>query len=115
MNRRRLTSQEMIRARKLAMFTFAAATILLFGDGRSHAQSDTPDPSMLLNLDLFRKPETRGTSWQGSDGDADSMVEQIRALRAMGYLNGKPDLTLPPDDNRPIARFGGDNDPEEQQ
>lgn len=60
-----------------------AAAIILVGTRDSMAQQHAPDPTMLLNLDLFA---ARGGS-QTQPGGGDSMLSQIRALRAMGYLN----------------------------
>ncbi len=42
---------------------------------------EPPDPRMLLDLDLF-------VPSNGANGANTSMLEQIRTLRAMGYLNG---------------------------
>ena len=62
-----------------------AATILV-SIHALRAQERTPDPAMLLNLDLFTAQS--GKADAGSSGD--SMFQQIRALRAMGYLNATP-------------------------
>jgi hypothetical protein len=51
---------------------------------------------MLLNLDLFTAPPDGEGSGQGTTGD-DSMLEQLRVLRSMGYLS--PDGPLPDDDD----------------
>lgn len=59
------------------------AAIFPLGVRVSWAYDHAPDPTMLLNLDLFAS----GGS-QGSGGTNTSMLEQIQTLRAMGYLNG---------------------------
>jgi hypothetical protein len=68
---------------------------------------------MLLNLDLFAAPASGGEPGKGTAGD-DSMLEQLRALQAMGYLS--PDGPLPDDDDsdqpastspRPLDQSGG--------
>ena len=62
----------------------------------SEAYDHAPDPTMLLNLDLFAGGN------QGPSGTNTSMLEQIQTLRAMGYLNGSdwpgppPMYTNPP-------------------
>ncbi len=66
----------------LTTMVFAAA-IILIGTRDSMAQQHAPDPTMLLNLDLFA---SSGNS--GAQPGSDSMLSQIQALRAMGYLNG---------------------------
>ena len=116
MSRRPLSRPTMRRGRKLAMLALSAATLVLLGAGRSRAQSDAPDPSMLLNLDLFSKPiGGAGPVQDGEDGD--SMVEQIRALRAMGYLGNDADGPPgpPPDGDDPVVRFAPEDDPEREQ
>ena len=68
-----------------------AATIILISSRASEAQDQTPSPRMLLNLDLFTAQA--GSNQRGQATGGDSMLEQIRALRAMGYLS--PDGPLP--------------------
>ncbi|MGO9061281.1 MAG: hypothetical protein ACLQU2_28465 [Candidatus Binataceae bacterium] len=62
---------------------FAAAIVL--GGVRAWAQEGAPDPKMLLNLDLFAARSNPNAPAAGA-GD-DSMLSQIRALRALGYFN----------------------------
>ncbi len=70
-----------------------AAAIISFGSERASAQSATPpDIRMLLDLDLFRPH----SSSHQDDGGNDSMLDQIQALRAMGYLNNSPGPYPPP-------------------
>ncbi len=64
----------------------AIAAIILVSIRELRAQARTPDPAMLLNLDLFTAQS--GKADAGSGGD--SMFDQIRTLRAMGYLNATP-------------------------
>ena len=61
-----------------------AASALMVA-GVAAAQESPPNLQMLLNLDLFEGDTGGG---HGS-GDHDSMVEQIRALDALGYLHPK--------------------------
>jgi hypothetical protein len=86
----RRPNQIMTRGRNLITTMILAATIILFSSRASEAQDQTPTPQMLLNLDLFT-PQA-GSHQQGQRDD-DSMLEQLRALRAMGYLS--PDGPLP--------------------
>jgi hypothetical protein len=62
-----------------------AAAIIVLGVRASGAQERAPDPRMLLNLDLFTAPANGDSTGHGGGS---SMLEQIRALRAMGYLSG---------------------------
>ncbi|HEY2107671.1 MAG TPA: hypothetical protein VGH29_17860 [Candidatus Binataceae bacterium] len=59
------------------------AAIFPLGARASWAHDHAPDPTMLLNLDLFASAGS-----QGPDATNTSMLEQIQTLRAMGYLNG---------------------------
>jgi hypothetical protein len=80
--------------RSLAVIALAAAA-LVTRSTRTGAQEQPspapPDLRMLLNLDLF----TPHSSDTGNDAAGqlsnDSMLDQIRALKAMGYLRGKQD------------------------
>ncbi len=67
----------------LTTMVFAAAMVL--GGVRAWAQEGAPDPKMLLNLDLFAARSNLSAPGPGA-GD-DSMLSQIRALRALGYFN----------------------------
>jgi hypothetical protein len=81
----------MTSGRNLLTTILLAATILFIGRSACCAQDDTPPPRMLLNLDLFTP---HGPSQPGAPADDnDSMLEQVRTLRAMGYLS--PDGPLP--------------------
>jgi hypothetical protein len=79
----RRPNQTMTRGCNLIATMLLAAAIILVGSGASEAQDETPTPQMLLNLDLFT-PQS-GNHPQGQAGD--SMLQQLRALRAMGYLS----------------------------
>ena len=79
--------------RNLITTILLAATIVLISTRASEAQDQTPPPRMLLNLDLFTAPN--GDGQKGAGGGA-STLEQLRALRAMGYLSS--DGPLPDDD-----------------
>jgi hypothetical protein len=84
----------MTRGRNLASTILLAATIILLGSRSSEAQDQTPPPSMLLNLDLFSAQH--GSDHAPAAGE-ESTLEQLRALRAMGYLNA--DSPPPVDDD----------------
>jgi len=88
----------MTSGRNLLTTILLAATILFIGSRAGEAQDNTPPLRMLLNLDLFA---ARGPAQPGGSSDGnDSMLDQVRALRAMGYLS--PDGPLP--------MQGGDSD-----
>jgi hypothetical protein len=81
----------MTSGRNLLSTILLAATILFVSSRVCHAQNDAPPPRMLLNLDLFT---SRAPSRPGAPSDSDdSMLNQVRALRAMGYLS--PDGPVP--------------------
>lgn len=86
----------MTRGRNLLTTMLLAATIILISSRVSEAQDQTPTPRMLLNLDLFAA-QPGGRQRGQATGDGDSMLEQLRALRAMGYLSA--DGPLPDDDD----------------
>jgi len=68
----------------------------IFGASRQ-AWSQTPQPpdlQMLLNLDLFAAPAGGPASDDAPPGG--SLLEQIRALRQMGYIPSNPDQQEPP-------------------
>ena len=73
--------------RRLIVASMLAFALILTGTRAANAQEPTPDPRMLLNLDLFRAKSANSQSNSNSDGDGESMLEQIRALRAMGYFD----------------------------
>jgi hypothetical protein len=75
--------------------TFASASMLcvvlvLGGVLPASAQnSDQPDLRMLLNLDLFRPPLPSGERAGGAMNSADSTLDQLRTLDALGYLDNR--------------------------
>jgi hypothetical protein len=101
----------MTHGRSLITTMFLAATIVFIGSGASDAQDQSPSPRMLLNLDLFTAPPGDKPSGPANAAGA-STLEQLRALRAMGYLNGD---APPPDDDsaeasdtpKPVAQKSG--------
>jgi hypothetical protein len=74
--------------RSLAVIALAAAALVV-GSNKAGAQAQPPAPPdlrMLLNLDLFRpQPSDAGNGAPEQRSNA-SMLDQIRALKAMGYL-----------------------------
>ena len=77
--------------RSLITTMLLAATIILLSSRMSEAQDQAPSPRMLLNLDLYTPPPSSGHSGSGDE----STLEQLRALRSMGYLSN--DGPLPND------------------
>ncbi len=58
---------------------------------------------MLLNLDLFRPGAREANGGAPGQAPNDSMLDQIRTLRAMGYLepvHGNPSSPAAPEANR---------------
>jgi hypothetical protein len=89
--------------RSLAVIALAAAA-LVTRSTRTGAQEQPPpappDLRMLLNLDLFRPHAADAGNDTAGQGSNDSMLDQIRALKAMGYLQGNqenPDSENPDD------------------
>jgi hypothetical protein len=76
------------------------ASMLLVGKGRPvAAQEKAPDLRMLLNLDLFDAQSADSSAVAPTDADSAgmglSMLDQIRALNAMGYLGDTPGAQPP--------------------
>jgi hypothetical protein len=73
--------------------TLSLAMFAGTGAGRALAQAAPPDLRMLMNLDLFesRPSNMQGMAAPGADAPSDSMLDQIRALNAMGYLGNRRD------------------------
>lgn len=86
--------------RKLLGAMVLTAAILPLGARASWAHDHAPDPTMLLNLDLFASGS--GTD-SGSGSDRPSMLDQIRTLQAMGYLSGANPPAPQPMYANPIA------------
>lgn len=79
--------------RSLAVIALAAAALVV-GSNKAGAQEQPsptpPDLRMLLNLDLFKpQPSDAGNGAPEQRSNA-SMLDQIRALKAMGYLRANP-------------------------
>lgn len=76
------------------------ASMLLVGKSRRvEAREKAPDLRMLLNLDLFDAQSADPTGAAPTDADnagtGRSMLDQIRALNAMGYLGDTPGAQPP--------------------
>jgi hypothetical protein len=83
---------------KVVLLILFASLLLFAKSERADAQEETPDLHMLLNLDLFGAQQTSApaeSSEGGNEPEPPSMLDQIRTLNAMGYLNqsGPPPLT----------------------
>jgi hypothetical protein len=85
----------MTHGRNLITTMLLAAAIILTSSRASDAQDQSPSPRMLLNLDLFTAPPSDKPSGP-ANAASPSTLEQLRALRAMGYLNADGP---PPDDD----------------
>lgn len=85
---------------KLITTMSLAAAMVVLGARAPGAQEQPPDPTMLLNLDLFASPSD--SAGPAAHGGAGSMLDQIRTLSAMGYLGGhRPGGPLPVEDGGP--------------
>ena len=73
----------MIRGRKLTTVALAVFILSLAAKSVPAQPGNQPEVRMLLNLDLFT-PQTNGRA----NGDDDSTLHEIQALRAMGFLSG---------------------------
>jgi hypothetical protein len=73
----------MIRGRKLTTIALAVSIVSLAAKSVPAQPGSQPEVRMLLNLDLFT-PQTNAPA----NGDDDSTLHEIQALRAMGYLSG---------------------------
>jgi hypothetical protein len=95
---------------KVVAIMILTATLVFVENHDIAAQDDPPDFRMLMNLDLFASrasdvkdaPETKGAPSSATD---DSMLDQIRALNAMGYLGADHDS----------ARYAGPQNSTQQQ
>jgi len=88
----------MTRGRNLATTMLLAATITFVGGRASEAQDQTPPPRMLLNLDLFA-PQNDDRAPGPPRSGSDSMLQQLRTLRSMGYLSNDGPLPDVDDDS----------------
>jgi hypothetical protein len=73
----------MIRGRKLTTIALVVSIVSLAAKSVRAQPGNQPEVRMLLNLDLFT-PQTNAAA----NGDDDSTLHEIQALRAMGYLSG---------------------------
>jgi hypothetical protein len=91
----------MLRGRNLVAIGLLTGALILPGTRGVQAQESPPNLRMLLNLDLFKPPPKDAPGAQGK-GSNDSMLDQIRALNAMGYLG-----TAQSDSGQPLGRNTG--------
>ncbi len=77
-----------------------ASVLLLSAIARALAQEPPPDPRMLLNLDLFAA-SGRDSGAEPSDRQPESLVDQIRTLRSLGFLGGQRKSGAGSDRNQP--------------
>jgi len=100
------------------------ASMLLLGKSRwVAAQEQAPDLRMLLNLDLFGAQPSgspaNAPANPNNSGTGPSMLEQIRALNAMGFLGGaktgQPASAPAPADNGGAPRNPPQNPPDESE
>src|SRR5579863_5070052 len=80
-------SRKMKLRRKAVAIMLLTVTLLIVETRDTAAQDAPPNLHMLMNLDLFasRSSDNKGTAAAAPPAN-DSMLEQIRALNAMGYL-----------------------------
>jgi len=87
----------MTRGPSLITTMLLTAAIMIIGTRAVDAQEQTPNPRMLLNLDLFAAHSGGNQPVNNQVAPAaatdDSMLQQLQTLRAMGYLS--PDGPLP--------------------
>ena len=81
---------------KAPAIMLSAAMLVGIETGTISAQDTTPDLRMLMNLDLFEPSANHATgapspAASSSPPTDDSMLSQIRALDAMGYLGNRAD------------------------
>jgi hypothetical protein len=86
---------------KVVLVLLFASMLLFAKSQRVDAQEETPDLHMLLNLDLFgaRPSSSAEPSAGGNEPETPSMLDQIRTLNAMGYLNQSGQAPLTPASN----------------
>ncbi|MBE3603140.1 hypothetical protein IMX07_05835 [bacterium] len=77
-----------------------ATVFILSAISRGFAQAP-PDPQMLLNLDLFAASGGDSGASEQSAGRPESLVEQIRTLRALGFLGGRRNYGAASDASQP--------------
>jgi len=82
--------------RNLVVIGLLAGALILPATRKVEAQESPPDLRILLNLDLFKSPPPSDAQSGQGQGTGDSMLDQIRALNAMGYLGTAPHDSGPP-------------------
>ena len=67
------------------------AAMIIIGTRAVEAQEQTPNPRMLLNLDLFAAHSggNKAVNNPAPSTNDDSMLQQLQTLRAMGYLSSR--------------------------
>jgi hypothetical protein len=71
----------------IAVTVFCTVFILISVRPARAQDADPPDIRMLLNLDLFRSQPQTPAGPQGANSESnDSTLDQIRTLKALGYL-----------------------------
>jgi hypothetical protein len=96
----------MTRGRNLITTILIAATIIFMSSRASEAQEQSPSPRMLLNLDLFTA-QPGGHQPGPANDDTGSTLEQLRALRSMGYLSADGPLPDADDPDQPAGAPSG--------
>lgn len=97
--------------RKMISIMLFASTLLsieIWQTAAQDSQSNPPDLRMLMNLDLFESHPNQPNGGLAPPQN-DSMLDQIRALNAMGYLGNHGDNPNPPVPNAltiPRSRIG---------
>jgi hypothetical protein len=94
--------------RKMAAIMLSATMLIVFEARQASEQDTPPDLRMLMNLDLFEsRPSNIKSPPAGAAALGDSMLDQIRALDAMGYLGKHPSVNGNADgDDAPRAAAG---------
>jgi hypothetical protein len=78
----------MKRRRKVAAIVLIGTMVVCGETGRTSAQDAPPDLRMLMNMELFepRHNDAKNAAAPATSPTDDTMLDQIRALDAMGYL-----------------------------
>ncbi len=89
------------RGRSIIAGAILLAALTFTGIRRAQAQEQPPELQMLLNLDLFSSSSADNSQARSPGG---SMLDQIRALRQMGYLPANPE-------GAPYPAYGAEGGP----
>jgi hypothetical protein len=76
----------MRRGRNLVAIGLLTGALILPSIRNAEPQESPPDLRMLLNLDLFKPSPPKDSRKEQDQETSGSMLDQIRALNAMGYL-----------------------------